>query len=70
MLFEAAIEYAGLALLIRVNRYGVVHEKPAESHYTLGVLYRALNLFDKSRQELLICKSLLFHVDVAVQQGV
>lgn len=54
--FAQSLEFSGQALLIRVNNYGIVHEKTAESHFALGMLYRHLCLFEKSRQELFICK--------------
>jgi len=59
--FAHSLELSGQALLIRVNKYGIVHEKTAESHFALGMLYRHLGLFEKSRQELFICKYRWWH---------
>eukprot|EP01032_Pedospumella_encystans_P020154 gene20154-22903_t len=56
--FAHSLELSGQALLIRVNKYGIVHEKTAESHFALGMLYRHLGLFEKSRQELFICRGI------------
>lgn len=55
-LYARALEYAGQALVVRANRCGILHDKTAESHFALGVLYRYLGLFEKSRQELYICE--------------
>ncbi|KAJ1439706.1 hypothetical protein B484DRAFT_427623, partial [Ochromonadaceae sp. CCMP2298] len=56
--YPAALQYTGQSLLIRTNRHGLVHEKTADSHYNLGVLYRLVGASDKSRQELRICRGI------------
>lgn len=55
-MFKEALDFVGESLLIRVNHYGIYHNKTAECHYYLGVIYRYLQEYDKSRQELYICK--------------
>jgi hypothetical protein len=54
---DTAIDYAGRALLIRVEKLGVINPNTAESHYILGSLYVKKELYDDGRQE--ICSSKL-----------
>lgn len=62
-----ALDLAGQALLIRVNTYGIVDDRTAESHIALGMLYRRLGHYDKSRQELYIgTKNFLFRHENSV----
>lgn len=51
---EEAVEYGGRALLIRVNCFGVMHAKTAESHFNMGIMYKMLGEFDKARREISI----------------
>lgn len=49
---DQALEYAGRALLIRVERNGVIHHKTAESHFILGSFYLKQQLFEEAKREL------------------
>ena len=55
-----ALEYAGRCLLTRVNKLGIMHEKTADSHYSLGVLYRLVGDNENARKEISICKCPFF----------
>ena len=55
-LFKDALNSCGEALLLRVDYYGIIHCKTAQCHMQLGILYRHLNDYEQSRQELFICK--------------
>ena len=44
---EAALNYAGLCLLVRIRSLGAIHEKTADSHYNLGVLYEVSDILNK-----------------------
>lgn len=51
---DVAIEYGGRALLIQINTLGVMHQRTAESHFYMGVLYRTSLDYHKARRELSI----------------
>jgi lipopolysaccharide biosynthesis regulator YciM len=52
-----AMEYVGRCLLIRIQKLGVMHEKTADSHFSLGVLYTQLGETENAVKELRICTS-------------
>lgn len=53
-----SLEYAGRALVIRMEALGLMAEKTAESHFNLGQLYRIKGSFEQSRKEFRICRSI------------
>lgn len=56
--YNEALDFAGRSLLIRVKQLGVMHEKTAESHFNIGVLYRILGDLFNSKKELSISKGI------------
>ena len=58
-LYGPALEWACQALVVRAHGYGIMHDKTADSHFSLGILYRLLGLYGRSRQELYISKHLM-----------
>jgi len=52
---SAALEYAGRALVIRMEVLGLMTEKTAESHFNLGRLYRLKGDCDQALRQFKIC---------------
>ncbi len=53
--FRDALDFAGKALVIRMETLGLMEEKTAESHFSLGLVYRLIGDFQQSRKQLRIC---------------
>jgi hypothetical protein len=55
---EEAIEFAGRALVIRIQRFGILTSKTAESHFQLGSLFFRTDDFLVSEREVTAAKSI------------
>jgi hypothetical protein len=50
---DQALDYAGRALLIRVDCFGVLSGKTAESHFILGLLFLKKDHLEEARREII-----------------
>jgi hypothetical protein len=55
---EEAIEFAGRALVIHIQRFGILTSKTAESHFQLGSLFFHTDDFLGSEREITTAKSI------------
>ena len=53
-----ALDYAGQALIIRLDQLGVFHVCTADSHYNLGILFRMLRRYADSLREFQFARSI------------
>ncbi len=58
---DEAVQYCGRGLLVRVKLLGV-HEKSAESHFHLGVLYFQQELYSAALKELVVGENIEFNL--------
>jgi hypothetical protein len=56
---DQALDYAGRALLIRVDCFGVLSGKTAESHFILGLLFLKKEHLEEAKREITSSKTIL-----------
>jgi hypothetical protein len=56
--YEEALNFAGEALSHRIKYLGLLHNKTADSHYKLGLIYMKLNDLEQSKKQFLISRQI------------